>query len=166
MPSTSARMPSTTSRLPGTYPGDQRLADINRKVHLMMAALGLHGAGGQPVHPREISCTATRRITLVSVWHGTATTRLPGQAIAVSRRNRNRRDRQILTVLPTETDGSCQYGASGAAPCAPRTIPRTPGKMSPGFIRMPYPEMASGVIFLLAALPSKLPMRGSSDEDS
>jgi hypothetical protein len=149
-------MPSTTSHLPGTYPGDQWLAGISRSAHLIrapdnggarliMAALGQRGAGGQPAHGREMSCTATQRITLISVWQGTAT-RLPGQVIAVSRRSRNHRDRPMLAVLPTERDGSGPCGPSGAAPCAPRTTPSTPGKMSPGSIRMSYAEMASGVI--------------------
>jgi hypothetical protein len=52
--------------------------------HAAPAAKG-HRAG-QPAHPREISFTASRRITLASVRHGKATASLPAQVIAASRR--------------------------------------------------------------------------------
>jgi hypothetical protein len=39
---------------------------------------------GQPVHPREISFTACRRLALAAIRHGTATASLPVQAIAAS----------------------------------------------------------------------------------
>jgi hypothetical protein len=50
--------------------------------HAAPAAKGRRA--GQPVHPREISFTACRRITLAAIRHGTATASLPGQVIAVS----------------------------------------------------------------------------------